>query len=116
MYRLISLSITVSFILGGLFLGLLNPHFVKVDFFWQQFDWPLGVLMALMLVLGMALGALLIKLQVAQLRWRLAKQQRLAQKQADELVHLKKRLLEATQKKSTLEGVTSLVEVSGSHG
>lgn len=101
MFKLLSLAFTVAFMLFGLFLGVFNPHRVHFDLLLVQFDFPLGLAMAVLLIAGMLLGALLIKMQVTQLKWRLKKQTRLNQKQADELVHLKKSLAETKRKNST---------------
>ncbi|BBP45985.1 hypothetical protein THMIRHAS_13580 [Thiosulfatimonas sediminis] len=92
MFKLISMAFTLIFLLLGLLLGVLNPHSVQFDLYLLHFDFPLGLALAIALVVGMLMGALLIKMQVTQLKWRLKKQTRLNQKQADELVHAKKRL------------------------
>lgn len=99
MFKLISLSFTVLFLLIGLLLGVLNPGLVKIDFYLIAFEFPLGLALATVLVSGMLLGALLIKMQVTQLKWRLSKQIRLNQKQADELVKTKKTLAESKHEK-----------------
>lgn len=100
MFKLISLLFTTVFLLLGLVLGVLNPHLVEFDLFFYHVQFPLGLAMAVMLVIGMLIGALLIKMQVTQLKWRLSKQTRLNQKQSDEMVHMKKQLHEAKQQKS----------------
>lgn len=94
MFKLISLFFTFVFLVFGLLLGVLNPDPVKLNVYLLSFNFPLGLALAIALVSGMLLGALLIKMQVTQLKWRLKKQTRLNQKQANELVQAKKDLAE----------------------
>ncbi|CAN8142456.1 lipopolysaccharide assembly protein A [uncultured Thiomicrorhabdus sp.] len=102
MFKLISLIFTFAFLLFGLLLGVLNPNSVKLDVYLLSFDFPLGLALAIVMVIGMLVGALLIKMQVTQLKWRLKKQTRLNQKQADELVQTKKALAESKRSAQTV--------------
>lgn len=44
----------------GLVVGTLNSDAVSVDLLWIQIDWPLGLVMLICLVLGAAIGMLIV--------------------------------------------------------
>ena len=78
-------------ILGiGMVLGVLNPTPVTLDLFLIRPTLPLSLVLAVMLILGVLLGAGVILVQVAQLKWRLRKQIKLNQKQSNQIIQLKK--------------------------
>ena len=90
MFKLISFTVTL-FILGiGMALGVLNPHPVTLDLFLIRPTLPLSLVLAVMLILGILLGASIILIQVAQLKWRLRKQIKINQKQSSQIIELKK--------------------------
>ena len=92
MLKILSLIVTVCVLLLGLALGVLNPTLVKFDAFFAIIELPLSVLLALTLVLGALLGALIVFAQVLKMRWLLKAQVRKNQKQADQLVQLSKEI------------------------
>ena len=58
----------------GLVVGTLNSDPVAVDLLWRQIEWPLGLVIIVSLVLGFAIGMMLIWLTtVLPLRLRLRK-------------------------------------------
>jgi uncharacterized membrane protein YciS (DUF1049 family) len=90
MFKLISFTVTL-FILGiGMVLGVLNPAPVTLDLFLIRPTLPLSLVLAMMLILGVLLGAGVILVQVAQLKWRLRKQIKINQKQSSQIIQLKK--------------------------
>ncbi len=90
MFKLISFTVTL-FILGtGMVLGVLNPAPVTLDLFLIRPTLPLSLVLAVMLILGVLLGAGVILVQVAQLKWRLRKQIKINQKQSNQIIQLKK--------------------------
>lgn len=90
MFKLISFTVTL-FILGiGMALGVLNPQPVTLDLFLIRPTLPLSLVLAVMLILGVLLGAGIILIQVAQLKWRLRKQIKINQKQSSQIIELKK--------------------------
>jgi uncharacterized integral membrane protein len=44
----------------GLVVGTLNSESVSVDLLWIQISWPLGLVMLICLVLGVAVGMLIV--------------------------------------------------------
>ena len=73
----------------GLVVGTLNSDPVAVDLLWLQIEWPLGLIIVVPLVLGFALGMLLLWLTtVLPLRYQLRKQRDSNQNQAGRLTDL----------------------------
>ncbi len=90
MFKLISFIVTFIILSIGMVLGALNPTPVTLDLFLIRPTLPLSLVLAVMLILGVVLGAAVILVQVAQLKWRLRTQTKLNQKQSDQIVQLKK--------------------------
>jgi uncharacterized membrane protein YciS (DUF1049 family) len=63
----------------GVVIGTLNPLLVTVDLLWFQVDWPLGLVLICILILGVLLGLALCWLfTVWPLKLRLRKADKLA--------------------------------------
>jgi len=90
MFKLISLALTALFIVSGTAIGVFNPQVVSLDLIWFKQELALSILMAIVLVLGMLLGASIMLVQITKLKWQLSKQRRTNQKQADQILQLKK--------------------------
>ena len=89
MFRIFSLVVAVLFILLGLVLGLLNPHEVLFDGYFIQIHLPLSVILAITLILGLLIGAVVIISQVWRAKWQLARCQRQNQKLEADILQLK---------------------------
>ena len=59
MYRIGFIIVAVLAIALGLLLGTLNSDTVSVDLLWVQLQWPLGLLILCVLVVGLMAGLLL---------------------------------------------------------
>ena len=59
MYRIGFIIVAVLAIALGLLLGTLNSDTVSVDLLWVQLQWPLGLLILCVLVVGLLAGLLL---------------------------------------------------------
>ena len=59
MYRIGFIIVAVLAIALGLLLGTLNSDTVSVDLLWLQLQWPLGLLILCVLVVGLLAGLLL---------------------------------------------------------
>ena len=59
MYRIGFIIVAVLAIALGLLLGTLNSNTVSVDLLWVQLQWPLGLLILCVLVVGLLAGLLL---------------------------------------------------------
>ncbi|WP_019556279.1 LapA family protein [Thiomicrorhabdus arctica] len=90
MFKLISFTVTLFILAIGMVLGVLNPAPVTLDLFLIRPTLPLSLVLAAMLILGVLLGASVMLVQVAQLKWRLRKQVKVNQKQSSQLIQLKK--------------------------
>lgn len=90
MLKLISLLFTALFLVAGVTLGVLNPQPIQIDLFWWQFNVALSVVMAIVFIIGMLIGASIMLVQVTRLKWQIVRQKRQVQKQANEVVELKK--------------------------
>lgn len=90
MFKIISFILTVLFLILGVSLGVLNPHTVKIDLFWFQYDSALSIIMAAVFIVGMLVGSAVMLMQITRLKWRLTQKQRENKKQADQIVQLRK--------------------------
>jgi uncharacterized integral membrane protein len=59
MYRIGFIIVAVLAIALGLLLGTLNSDTVSVDLLWVQLQWPLGLLILCVFVVGLLAGLLL---------------------------------------------------------
>jgi len=59
LYRIGFIIVAVLAIALGLLLGTLNSDTVSVDLLWVQLQWPLGLLILCVLVVGLLTGVLL---------------------------------------------------------
>ncbi len=74
MYRIGFIIVAVLAIALGLLLGTLNSDTVSVDLLWVQLQWPLGLLILCVLVVGLLTGfALAWVFGIMPLRARLRK-------------------------------------------
>ncbi len=76
----------------GAVLGVLNPNPVDLNLFVLKTTIPLGLVLALTLVVGALLGASVLSLKMGGVKWKLRKQVRLNKKQTNQLLDLKKEL------------------------
>ena len=60
MYRIAFIVVAAAAIAFGLIVGTLNSDSVVVDLLWVQLEWPLGLVILLALVVGLAVGLLLL--------------------------------------------------------
>ncbi len=58
MYRIAFIVVAVLAIALGLLVGTLNSDAVGVDLLWIQLQWPLGLLLLCVLVVGLLIGLL----------------------------------------------------------
>jgi len=59
LYRIGFIIVAILAITLGLLLGTLNSDTVSVDLLWVQLQWPLGLLILCVLVVGLLAGLLL---------------------------------------------------------
>ena len=59
LHRIFFILLALAAAALGLVVGTLNSEPVAVDLLWVQFNWPLGLVMLLSLVLGFLLGILI---------------------------------------------------------
>ena len=76
MYRIAFIIVAVLAVALGLLVGTLNSDTVSVDLLWVQLQWPLGLLLLCVLVVGILLGLLVSWFfSIVPLRARLRKAQ-----------------------------------------
>ncbi|MBN2864456.1 MAG: LapA family protein [Thiotrichales bacterium] len=90
MFKLISIVLTALFLIAGTAIGVFNPQLVTLDLIWFQQELALSILMAVVFIVGMLIGASIMLVQITRLKWQLSKQKRINQKQADQILQLKK--------------------------
>ena len=90
MFKLISLALTALFLIAGTTIGVFNPQLVTLDLVWFKQELALSILMASVFIFGMLIGATIMLMQITKLKWQLSKQKRANQKQADQIMQLKK--------------------------
>lgn len=98
MFKLLSLIITMVFIVIGVTLGVLNPQAVQLDLYLINLELPLSVIMAALFISGMLIGAFFIFLQVLTLRWAVRRKTKENQKLSDQIIQLKKTSVQAKEK------------------
>lgn len=94
MIKLFSLLSIAAFVLLGVAIGLLNPNSVDINLFLATITLPLSVVMSALFVFGMGVGAFIIFFQVLSVRWKLHAKTKENQKLANQIVELKKELIE----------------------
>lgn len=92
MLKLFTLIASLVFVTFGVLLGVLNPTPVKLDLFFLTPTLPMSIVMALIFILGLALGAGLIGLKVMKFRWSLNRLEKRSRQQANQIIELKKQL------------------------
>lgn len=90
----IQLFVLIVLIAIGVVLGVMNPHVVTLNLPGYHFEWPLSVVMALALVLGMLLVGLSMLSSWISWRWQLRKSNRQLKKCEDEKLHLRQQVHE----------------------
>ncbi|WP_127470881.1 LapA family protein [Thiomicrorhabdus aquaedulcis] len=95
MLKLLSLIVTLVVLALGISLGVLNATPVELNLFLIKPTLPLSLVLTLFFIAGFLLGALIISMQIIRIKWHLRKQIKLNQKQADEIIQLKKFNLES---------------------
>lgn len=94
MFKTLSFLITLIFLAFGLVLGVLNPTVVSFDLFIFQTELPLSILMALAIMLGMFISAFYFTSQMLRQKWLYKKLIKENQRQAAEVLELKKQLVD----------------------
>jgi len=94
MLKLISLFVTLVVLALGITLGVLNSTPVELNLFLIKPTLPLSLVLTLFLITGFLIGALVVSMQVIRIKWQLRKQIKLNQKQADQIIQLKKANIE----------------------
>jgi len=94
MFKLISIALTALFLVFGAAIGVFNPQLVTIDLLILKQELALSILLSIVFILGMLIGASIMLVQITQLKWRLSKQKRANQKQADQILQLKKASVE----------------------
>lgn len=83
-HRIGFILLALAAIAFGLVVGTLNSDPVAVDLLWQQIEWPLGLVIIVSLVLGFAIGMLLVWLTtVVPLRLKLRRQRTIGARNSD---------------------------------
>ncbi len=90
MRKLFIFFIVIMLLILGVVLGVLNPSLVELNVFLIKITLPLGLILALTLVVGALLGAAVLSLKIGGLRWKLRKQERINKKQSNHILELKK--------------------------
>jgi len=103
MFKLFSIVSIIAFVLLGVVIGLLNPTAVELNLFVMTVTLPLSVIMSGLLVVGMAIGGLIVFMQVMKLRWALHGKIRENQKLSDQIVQLKKQNIEEKERQAKQE-------------
>lgn len=93
MFKLLIFVVTLIFLAIGIILGVLNPELVELDVFVVKTMIPLGLALALALVVGALLGLIIVMIQTGRLKWQLRKQVKMNQKRLNEIVQLKKKII-----------------------
>lgn len=107
MLKVLSTLTALVFLVLGVLLGLLNPSLVSFDYYFNQIQLPLSILLGLAFIVGLVLALLFTLFQVLSLRYKLRQLSKKHTKQVDELIELKKQLHQAN---STLVNQKQLVE------
>lgn len=94
MLKLLSLFVTLVVLALGIILGVLNSTPVELNLFSIKPTLPLSLVLTLFLLVGFLVGALIVFMQVIRIKWQLRKQIKLNQKQADQIIQLKKANIE----------------------
>lgn len=108
MLKIISLIVTFLFLILGLVLGVLNPQPVQMDLIFLQTELPLSLLLAGSIVGGMVIAALYFSSVLVKEKWDHKKLQKDKERLTDEVVQLKKQIvdmetLQASEEVSTNE-------------
>jgi len=90
MRKLFIFFIVIMLLILGAVLGVLNPSLIELNVFLIKITLPLGLVLALTLVIGALLGASVLSLKIGGLRWKLRQQERINKKQSNEILELKK--------------------------
>ena len=99
MIKLFSLLAVAYFVIFGVVVGLLNPASVDINIFITTITIPLSVVMSVLFVAGMAVGSVIIFLQVLKYRWKIHAQVKQNQKLSSQIIELKKELVENRETK-----------------
>lgn len=84
-HRIGFILLALAAITLGLVVGTLNSDPVAIDLLWLQIEWPLGLVILVSLILGFAIGMLLIWLMtVLPLRLQLRKLRDIRDKQSEQ--------------------------------
>lgn len=97
MLKLISILFIISFLIIGVVLGILNPVSVELNLLLTTIHLPLSVIMAGLFIIGLAVGAAIISMQVIRLRWVVRQKNKQNLKLSDQIIQLKKANVQAKE-------------------
>jgi len=100
MTKLISFTITLLFLGLGFLLGVLNPDLVPFDMYWYQVKLPISLLIVIAFAIGLLTAGMLFLSQTLRLKWQIKRHEKAQKKQLNEIIALKKSLLEVQKKAS----------------
>ena len=95
MLKLFTTLAAMMFLVLGVLLGLLNPTLVSFDYYFNQLQLPLSILLGLAFVSGIVLALFFMLFQVLTLRYQLRQINKKYGKQVNETIELKKQLHQA---------------------
>lgn len=95
MLRILSTLVALSFLVLGILLGLLNPSLVSFDYYFNQIQLPLSILLGMAFFLGMMLSIFFMVFQLLSLGLQIRKLNKKSQKHVNEIIELKKQLSQA---------------------
>lgn len=106
MTKTFSFIITLLFLGLGFILGILNPEWVPVDFYWYQIELPISLIIVIAFAFGLVSAGFILLSKILKLKWQLKRYEKAEKKQLNEIMALKKNLLEV-QKKSSHAALSS---------
>lgn len=95
MTKLISITITLFFLGLGFLLGVLNPDLVPFDLYWYQIELPISLLIVIAFATGLLTAGVIFLSQTLKLKWQINRHKKAEKKQLNEIIALKKALLDA---------------------
>lgn len=104
MLKFLSLMSVVAFLILGILLGVLNSNLVEFNYYFDQVQLPLSILLSVSLALGLLIAGLFVSVSLIPLKWKLHKLSRMQKQNVNEIIELKKQL----HKQSTTEKPSSV--------
>ena len=94
MFKIISFTISLAFLVLGLLLGLFNPHSVNIDLIIFQAQLPLSLIIASSILLGLLIASIYFGSFTLRTKWALKKQLKENQKLNNTILDLNRKILE----------------------